>query len=147
VQAGRRLPLVGAAAVVVALALLAAAADAPGVVRLAYDSVTAPSTSPTWRELTPFDYETSTELLAAERTIPPGATYTIVFGNAPPVAPPGAGWITSAFQYWLLPRRYTPDLASAQWVIGYHHASETIGVRYRKEIPLGPYVNTFRVVR
>ncbi len=32
-------------------------------------------------------------------------------------------------------------------MIAYHHASETIGVHYRKEIPLGPYVNTFKVVR
>jgi hypothetical protein len=147
VRAGRRLPLLGAAAVVVALALLAAAANAPGVVRLAYDSVTARGLSPTWRELAPFNYETSSEMLAATRAIPPGATYTIVFGNAPPFPASAQGGVISAFQYWLLPRRYDYDLRSAQWVIGYHHASETIGVRYRKEIPLGPYVNTFRVVR
>ncbi len=49
-----RLSLTGAAGVIVVLALLAAAARAPGVVRLAYDSAAAPGQSQTQRELAPF---------------------------------------------------------------------------------------------
>jgi hypothetical protein len=143
----RRVSLVGAAAVVVALALLSAAARAPGVVRVAYDTAKAPGLSMTQRELEPFSSELQGELVAAAKAIPPGATYTVVFGDAPPLGAGEQGGALSTFEYWLLPRRYTPDIASAQWVIGYHHASETMGVRYRKEIPLGPYVNTFKVVR
>jgi hypothetical protein len=142
-----RLPLAGAAAVVVVLALLAAAARAPSIVQLAYDTVRAPGRSQAERELAPFGSEIAGQIVAAERAIPAGATYTIVFGNAPPVSPDEQGGANSVFQYWLLPRRFTPDIASAHWVIAYHHASETIGVRYRKEIPLGPYVNAFRIVR
>lgn len=142
-----RLPLAGAAAVVVVLALFAAAARAPGVVRAGYDSVRAPGQSATQRELAPFGSEIAGLIVAAAKAIPGAATYTIVFGDAPPVSIDAEGGAASTFQYWLLPRRYTPDLASAEWVIAYHHASETVGVRYREEIPLGPYVNAFKVIR
>jgi len=140
-----RVPLAGAAAVVVALALLAAAARAPGVVQLAYDSVTAPGQSATQRELAPFSSGLDVELLAATRAIPATATYTIVFGSA--VAPSDVSGANSAIQYWLLPRRFTPDISAAQWVIAYDQAPETLGVHYRKVIPLGPDVNAFKVVR
>jgi hypothetical protein len=139
--------LAGGAAVVVVLALVAAAARAPGIVRLTYDTLTAPGQSATQRELAPFDSEIAGEITAAARVIPATDTYTIVFGDAPPVSPDVEGGATAIFRYWLLPRRFTPDVASAQWVIAYHHASETLGVPYSGEIPLGPYVNAVRVMR
>lgn len=142
-----RAALTVAAAVVVALALLAAAARAPGVVQQAYDSATAPGQSATQRELAPFNSPLSGELVAAAQAIPAKATYTIVFGNEPPVSPSDESGANSAFQYWLLPRRFTPEVDAAQWVITYDEPSAKVGVRYRKQTSLGPGVNAFEVVR
>jgi hypothetical protein len=144
----RHLSLTGFAAVVAVLALVAAAAEAPGVVRAAYNSFTAHGQSWNSGELGPsFAWETSEEMTNATKVLPRNAVYTIVFGNAPPLQPIEQSGILPLFRYWLLPRRYTPRLRDAQWVITYHHASETVGVPYRKEITLGPDANTFRVTR
>jgi hypothetical protein len=142
------LSLTAVAAVFVCVALAAAVDKAPSVVRAAYDSTTAHG--PSWNagELGPsFAWETSEEMVNADRTLPRTATYTIVFGNQPPLMDIERTGILPLFRYWLLPRRYTPHLRDAQWVITYHHSSETIGVPYKKEITLGPDANTFRVTR
>jgi hypothetical protein len=81
----------------------------------------------------------------ARRTIPPGATYAIVVGQDPPGA--DAELVTDVLRFWLVPRHYTTDLAAAQWVIAYHHASETLGVPYTQEIGLGPNANVVKVKR
>jgi hypothetical protein len=135
-------------ALFVCFALGAAIAKTPGVVRTAYDSVTAHG--PSWNsgELGPsFAWATSEEMVNAANTLPKNATYTIVFGNAPPLMPIERTGILPLFRYWLLPRRYTPRLRDAQWVITYHHSSETVGVPYKKEIGLGLDANTFKVTR
>ena len=138
----------GFAAVVAVLALVAAAGEAPGIVRAAYNSVT--SHGPSWNsgELGPSPaWETSEEMTNATKVLPRNAVYTIVFGNLPPLMPIEQTGILPLFRYWLLPRRYTPNLRDAQWVITYHHPSETVGVPYKKEISLGPDANTFKVTR
>jgi hypothetical protein len=144
----RRLSLAGFAAVLAVLALIAAAAELPSVLRSAYQTVTSHGQSWNSGELGPsFSSDTSDELVNAAKTLPRNATYTIVFGNAPPLQPIERTGILPLFRYWLLPRRYTPRLREAQWVITYHHSSETVGVPYRKEITLGADANTFEVTR
>src|SRR5205814_4870353 len=107
------------------LALVAAAAEVPGVVRAAHDSVTSPQQSWSSGELGPsFAWETSEEMTNAAKTLPRNAVYTIVFGNDPPLQPIESTGILPLFRYWLLPRRYTPNLHKPQWVITYHHASQ-----------------------
>jgi hypothetical protein len=144
----QRFSLLGFAVVLACVALVAAAAELPSTVRGAYRQVT--SHGPSWNsgEWGPSPaWETTEEAQNARATLPPDAVYTIVFGNAPPLKPNEAQMILPLFRYWLLPRRYTPKRRDAQWVITYHHSSETIGLPYKKEITLGPDANTFRVTR
>jgi hypothetical protein len=144
----RRVSLAGIAAALVAVALVTAALRVDDVVRLSYDALTAPAESPQQRDLGfVFGWQSRMAMTSAANVIPEHAVYTVVLGDSPPLEDAERLGIVSFAQYWLLPRRYTSNLADAQWVIAYHHSSETIGVRYRKEIPLAPYVNTFEVVR
>jgi hypothetical protein len=143
-----RVSLAGFAAVVVCLSLVAAVAKLPTTIRAADTSLR--SDDYAWRagELGPsFAWETSQELTNAAKTLPRNAVYTIVFGNDPPLQDIERTGIVPLFRYWLLPRRYTSRLHEAQWVITYHHSSETVGVPYAKEITLGPDANTFEVTR
>lgn len=64
----------------------------------------------------------------AVANIPTGATYTIVLGNDPPLLGDTRTAVQPIFQFWLLPRRYTPKLGQAQWVIAYHRARSSIDV-------------------
>src|SRR5262249_51256319 len=138
----------GVAAVAVALALAAAAYRVPGVVRTAYGAVSAPGKSTQARDLG-FVFGWQSELVAirAAALLPRDSIYTIVAGDPPPPKLYESEGIVPFLRYWLLPRRYTPNLAQAEWVITYHHPSETVGVPYRKEIGLADYVNAFRVTR
>ena len=54
--------------------------------------------------------------------------------------------IPGLFQYWLLPRRYTKNIHKAQYVISWHHSSETLGIRYSEELPIGDYSNIDKVI-
>jgi len=148
IAAARRVSLAGIAAAVVAVALVSALLRTRDVVRTSYDAVTAPGESQQARDLGfVFGWQSRMAMANAAKVIPRDAVYTVVLGDSPPIESFERDGVTPYFQYWLLPRRYTGTLADAQWVIAYHHSSETIGVPYRKEIPLAPYVNTFRVVR
>ena len=127
---------------------MTAAAQAPTIVRDAWNQFTGPWHGGAPRELSfVTNSEQQGELRAALKEIPPRVRYTIVFGDAPPVDPNVQASTVPLFSYVLLPRIYVSDLADAQWVIAYHHASETIGVPYKKELNLGPYVNTFAVTK
>jgi hypothetical protein len=77
----------------------------------------------------------------AAQTIPRNATYTVVVGQVPPLGGTYPNAIPPLFQDWLLPRRYTPTLADAQWAITYHEPSELLGVPYTRELGLGPDAN------
>jgi hypothetical protein len=72
-------------------------------------------------------------LRGAASVLPPNARYTIVVGDTVPL--PGAldQAIKPMLASWLLPRRFTGDLAQADWVIAYGSPSETLGVRVRRE--------------
>ena len=138
-----------AAVLVAAVALAAACYRVPGLVRAAHAYVSGPTYSVDTSDLDPLHYFASVQAMQMARSlIPPGDTYTVVVGSDPPLPVPDyAKAIQPVFQFWLLPRRYTRDLHRAQWVITYHHTSETVGVRYSRELGLGPDANLLQVVR
>jgi hypothetical protein len=83
-------------------------------------------------------------LVTAGRTIPRNATYSIVVGRNPPTTE-DPRLVKTILRLWLLPRIYIAKPADAQWVIAYHHSSETLGIRYTDETGLATGVNVVRV--
>jgi hypothetical protein len=81
----------------------------------------------------------------ATRIIPRGALYSIATGDSPPPDPSFAEAVPGVFRYFLLPRRYTPDVHQARWIVTFHHPSETLGVPVAREIPLAQYANLVEV--
>jgi hypothetical protein len=133
-------------AVVVALELWVAAGQALTFARIGHQNLNGPSYLVRDADLDPLSYFASTQaLVLARETIPSDATYAVVVGNNPPVA--DAGGIKLVFRFWLFPRKYTRRLAAADWVIAYHHSSETLGVPYENEIGLGPDASAVQVKR
>jgi hypothetical protein len=134
-------------AVVAVAALVVAVLHVPGAVRSLIHPP--PARSLVERELV-VAYNISVRpevLLGAEKAIPRNATYAIAVGNSPPVASFQVSGIPSLLEYWLLPRKWTPDLHKADWIVSYNHPSETLGVRVKREIPLVPAVNVVEVGR
>ncbi len=129
-----------AGAVLLAAAALAGALDQlPSLVRQSHAYLVGPTYSLERSDEDPLQYFASTfALKVAKATIPNGAIYTVVVGNDPPLEDADPVAIQPIFQFWLLPDRYTPSLRAAGWVIAYHHAVATIGVRVRREVSLGP---------
>jgi hypothetical protein len=143
-----------AAALVAAAALGGALYRVPALIRISHRSLKQPGMSVENADLQPFGYFVSIgALVSARNTIPAGATYTVVIGSDPPLADSSAqvadlvAAITPIFRTWLVPRKYTPKLHQAQWVITYHHASNTLGIRYSKQIYLSYDANLLEVVR
>jgi hypothetical protein len=83
----------------------------------------------------------------AERMIPRDALYSIATGESPPSDPSFAAAVPGVFRYFLLPRRYTPDVHQARWIVTFHHPSETLGVPVEREIPLTQFTNLIEVGR
>ena len=83
-------------------------------------------------------------LVTAAQTIPRDGTYSIVVGQNPPTSE-DPRVVKTILRLWLLPRSYTAKPADAQWVIAYHHSSETLGIPYTEEIGLSAGVNVVRV--
>lgn len=142
-----------AAALVAAAALGGALYRVPALERTSHRYLKAPSYSLESADLDPLKYFVSIgALVMARNTIPADATYTIVVGHDPPLADSPAQAadlavaITPIFRMWLLPLRYTPKLHRAQWVITYHHSSESLGIKYSREIYLSFDANLLEVV-
>jgi hypothetical protein len=142
-----------AAALVAAAALGGALYRVPALVRISHHSLKQPGMSLEDADLDPLKYFVSIgALVTAENTIPRGATWTIVVGHDPPLGdtPAQSADLATAippiFRMWLLPLRYTPKLHKAQWVITYHHSSESLGIKYSKEIYLSYDANLLKVV-
>jgi hypothetical protein len=134
------------AAVLVCVELWAASTHAVTIARTGYRSLVAPGYSVEAGDLDPLAYFASTQaLVQARQAIPRDATYAVVVGDE--FSPSTRTAVGLAFRFWLLPRRYTTDRKHAQWVIAYHHPSETLGVKYVKEIGLAPDVNLVEVRR
>jgi hypothetical protein len=94
-------------------------------------------------DLDPFAlYATPEALVRARAVIPPNATYSVVLGRGLTAMEREA---PSAFKLALLPRVYTSDRHRAQWVIAYMTGSDDLGVRFDREIGLGPNVNLVHV--
>jgi hypothetical protein len=134
------------AAIVVAIEVVAAAGQTAIFARVGYESSTKPFRLVRDADLDPLaSFAPNAGLVAALETIPPDATYSIVVGKTPPVADPQL--IRLIYQFWLLPRRYTSRPGAARWVIAYHRPSESLGVRYTREVGLAPFVNAVEVGR
>jgi hypothetical protein len=141
-------PVKEAAAVIVALALIGVATRAKETAQSGWGSIRSPAPSLTDREFGGvLGDRMNFALTKASRIIPRDATFAIRTGQDPPVDSAIVQAIPPLFEYWLLPRRYTPDVHAAQWVITFHHSSEAMGVPIRKEIGLGPDANLVEVGR
>jgi hypothetical protein len=86
-------------------------------------------------------------MLALRNVIPRDATFAVRVGLEPPVDSSILDAIPPLLTYWLLPRRYTDDAHAAEWVITFHHPSETLGVKIRRDISLGRDFHAVEVAR
>jgi hypothetical protein len=95
----------------------------------------------------PFGGMETEPLLRARSLIPPGATYAVVVGDVTPLPQYLHDGLPVLFEYWLLPRKQSPDVHGVDWVITFHQPSESLGVPIRREIGLGPDANAVEVAR
>ncbi len=138
--------LLAVAAVAVVVELSAAAGNVSAVVRAGREGFDARSAILRDADLDPLASFASTGALAlAREAIPDDATYTVAVGENTPVRDPGA--VRLVFRLWLQPRRYTPRLSEAQWIVTYHQSSEGLKVPFTREIGLGPDANLLEVAR
>jgi hypothetical protein len=137
--------VIALACLIVAVELWAAGTHAAHIARYAW-RIAGVSPYPVQEaDFDPFaQYAMPEALVRARAIIPADATYAVVLGRD---LPPSARAAPIAFEFALLPRRYTRDLTRAQWIIAYHTPSEGLGVRYSREIGLGPDVNVVEVTR
>jgi hypothetical protein len=136
----------GAAASLVAVALLTCARPASQAVRVGLDSLRAPARSLSERELLARpDAIPETYLLLAREQLPPDALFSIAVGDE--LSELEELMVVRFLPYWLAPRRYTPDLTAADWILTFRRSSETLGVPVADEIGLGPDGNAVRVAR
>ena len=144
----RRFSLRDGAVVIAVLALIAAASQVPVIARYGWSHLNEPVGTPTQRELAAVIYSQApnSTFLAAARIIPRNALYSVVVGEDPPNPAGFDVAIPGMFQYWLLPRRYTKNIHKAQWVISWHHSSETLGIRYSEELGIGDDSNIVKVI-
>jgi hypothetical protein len=133
-----------AAALIVAMGLWAALSHAVTIAKSGYRALTTPAFPVAAGDLDPLSYYASTQALVRARdVIPRTARYAVVVGND--LGPSQRVGVALAFKFWLMPRRYTSEVRRAQWVIAYHHPSETLGVPYTTEVGLAPDVNVVEV--
>jgi hypothetical protein len=137
-----------AAVVIAVLALIAAASQVPVIARSGWSHLNEHVGSTTDRELAAVVYSQApnSTFLAAAKDIPRNALYSVVVGQDPPNPAGFTVAIPGMFQYWLLPRRYTKNIHKAQWVISWHHSSETLGIRYSEELGIGDDSNIVKVI-
>jgi hypothetical protein len=138
-----------AAALTVVLALAGVALQAKYTFETTRDSLralTGPGPTRTQRELgAVIDGRLVQPMLELRRVIPREATFAVRVGLEPPVDSSLLEAIPPLLKYWLLPRRYTDDAHAADWVITFHHPSDTLGVTIRRDIALGPDVHAVEV--
>ena len=96
--------------VVVGISLIAAVMRVPGVLTSGYEALTGPTYSLSKADIEPLSVSASVEgIAAAARTIPVGATYSVVGGDKYDV------W--AVYRFWLAPRVFDPDYHTARWVV------------------------------
>jgi hypothetical protein len=134
-----------AAALVVAVALVAAVRQLPSSLGAAQAQIeTNAGLSPVERELAParaFDVHQDLALRAAD-VMPRDAVYYVATGG-------GAGSVAaqSFYAYWLLPRRRTEDLGSADWIVNFGADATKLGVKFDVVADLGPGAQVLKVRR
>ena len=148
---GKRARARDAAVLTVVLAFAGVALQAKYTYETTRDSVRAlggPGPTRTQRELgAVIDGRLEQPMLALRRVIPRDAIFAVRVGLEPPVDSSLLDAIPPLFRYWLLPRRYTDDAHAADWVITFHHPSDTLGVTIRRDVALGPDVHAVEVAR
>ena len=132
---------------VLVVCLVAAAVRIPTIVRHAVDAGTEGRRGTAERELAPADVmDVPNEMIArAEQVIPPDATYNVVLGPQFDLSESQQAGIPVVLRYYLLPRHQVEGTERADWVITYGQSSETLGVRYRREVPLAEGVNALEL--
>ena len=140
-------PRVVVIAGVLAACLVAAAVRIPTIVWHAVDAGTEGRRGTSERELAPADVmDVPNEMIErAERVIPPEATYNLVLGPQFELSDTQRAGIPVVLRYYLLPRHQVEGTEQADWVIAYGQSSETLGVRYRREVPLAEGVNALEL--
>jgi hypothetical protein len=134
------------AAAFVAVALGGAFHRLPTLVRAGHDYWTSSTPPLAEADIEPLRFFASLPALeTAVRLIPPDETFAVVVGNDPPLDADTAASIQPIFRFWLLPRRYVANPRQAQWVITYHHSSESLPFPYVSETGLGPEANLLRI--
>lgn len=144
----RRFSVRDGAVVIAVLALIAAGSQVPVIARSGWSHLHEHVPSTTDRELAAVVYSQApnSTFLAAAHDIPRNALYSVVVGEDPPNPFGFKVAIPALFQYWLLPRRYTKNIHKAQYVISWHHSSETLGIRYSEELGIGADSNVLKVI-
>jgi hypothetical protein len=134
------------ACLIVALELWAAVTHAVHVVRVGLHAAGQPAHTVEAADFDPYAlYAMPEALVRAGTVIPPHATYSVVSGSNLSAVQRQRALL--AFQLALLPRHFTSDPRKAQWVIAYQMSSEGTGVKYTREIGLGPGVQVVQVAR
>jgi hypothetical protein len=128
----------GVVGVAVAASLVVTVMRLPGVLTSAYDRLAGATASLGSADVAPLaTFEPLGPILAAARTIPPGATFAVDYGDHYPAVWP--------FIFWLAPRVYT-SVDAAAWVIVYGEPIPT-GLRFRRKVRLGSHVYALETVR
>lgn len=139
-----------------AFGLWTLAGEVHAVGRAGYDALAGPNRLVADADLDPLASFASTEALALARArIPAHATYAVLVGRAPAsralFAGPGLAvhpaLLRIAFEFWLLPRRFTDRVGDAQWLIIYGRGVPRPAVEVRRRISLGPAATLLEVAR
>jgi hypothetical protein len=144
----RRFSIRDGAVVIAVLALIGAASQVPVIARSGWSHLnqTVPSTTDRELQAVVYSQAPNSTFLTAAKDIPLNALYSVVVGEDPPNPAGFTVAIPGMFQYWLLPRRFTKNIHKAQYVISWHHSSETLGIKYSEELPIGDDSNIVKVV-
>jgi hypothetical protein len=133
------------AALLVAVALVAAVKQLPASLRSTQAQIeTNAGLSQLDRELAPAhanDVHASLVLRAAE-LMPRNAVFYVATG-----AGAGSAAAPPFYAYWLLPRRHTDDLASAQWILNFGADTSKLPVKFDVVADLGGDAQVLRVRR
>jgi hypothetical protein len=132
---------------VLVVCLAAAAVRIPTILRHAVDAGTGGRPGTAERELGPADaMDIPNEVIGrAEQVIPPDATYNLVLGPQFELSETQRAGIPVVLRYYLLPRHEVQGTEHADWVIAYGQSSESLGIRYRREVPLAEGVNALEL--
>lgn len=87
-------------------------------------------------------------VIAAKSVIPVHDSYYVVAGpNAPERTADARSYVSAWATLNLLPRRETPRIDQAQWVLSYGATRKSLGVRVGRAHPLGAGIWVARVLR